>query len=570
MVSTTSNGSHPTSTNGNGHANGNGHTNGNGSHAVPIVDPTAAHRPTDAIKVNASNVNYSEEFIHSKYTYSSTSVKVVDGKYEVTPSNKEYEFKTGRKVPKTGLMLVGWGGNNGSTLTATVHANRENISWHTKDGIQFPNYIGSMIRASTVKLGIDDTTGKDVNVPFSDLLPMVHPSDFVLGGWDISGMTIDKAMHRAQVLDWDLQRQVAPLIEHYKPLPSIYYPTWINANQDERADNIMAGSTKLEHMNQIRKDIREFKSSNGLDKVIVLWTANTERYAEIIPGVNDTAENILKAVENSHEEIAPSTLFAMASILENAPYINGAPQNTFVPGVIDLAEQKKAFIAGDDFKSGQTKIKSVLAEFLVNAGIKPLSVASYNHLGNNDGANLSAPAQFRSKEVSKSSVIDDLVENNHLLYPTKLGKSEKGGKNGARNSEHPDHTIVIKYMPAVGDSKRAIDEYYSAIMMGGKNIMSIYNLCEDSLLATPLIFDLAILAELMTRIEYKAPGAEKFESMYSVLSLLSIMLKAPVVKPGTDVFNGFAKQRSALISFLLACNGLPMENSLELDRKLTW
>ena len=236
---------------------------------------------------------------------------------------------------------------------------------------------------------------------------MVHPSDFVLGGWDISGMTIDKAMHRAQVLDWDLQRQVAPLIEHYKPLPSIYYPTWINANQDERADNIMAGSTKLEHMNQIRKDIREFKSSNGLDKVIVLWTANTERYAEIIAGVNDTAENILKAVENSHEEIAPSTLFALDSILENAPYINGAPQNTFVPGVIDLAEQKKAFIAGDDFKSGQTKIKSVLAEFLVNAGIKPLSIASYNHLGNNDGANLSAPAQFRSKEISKSSVVDD-------------------------------------------------------------------------------------------------------------------------------------------------------------------
>ena len=116
----------------------------------------------------------------------------------------------------------------------------------------------------------------------------------------------------------------------------------------------------------------------------------------------------------------------------------------------------------------------------------------------------------------------EVVEANHLLYPTKLGKADK---QGARKSEHPDHTIVIKYMPAVGDSKRAIDEYYSAIMMGGKNIMSIYNLCEDSLLATPLIFDLAILAELMTRIEYKAPGAEKFESMYSVLSLLSIMLK---------------------------------------------
>lgn len=194
---------------------------------------------------------------------------------------------------------------------------------------------------------------------------MVHPNDFVLGGWDISAMPLDQAMHRAQVLDWDLQRQVAPLMAHYKPLPSIYYPTWINANQDERADNVMSGSSKLEHLNQIRKDIRDFKAANGLDKVLVLWTANTERYAEIIEGVNDTAENILKAVENSHAEIAPSTLFALASILENAPYINGAPQNTFVPGVVDLAEKHKAFIAGDDFKSGQTKIKVGLKEAVV-------------------------------------------------------------------------------------------------------------------------------------------------------------------------------------------------------------
>jgi myo-inositol-1-phosphate synthase len=247
-------------------------------------------------------------------------------------------------------MLVGWGGNNGSTLTATVHAIRENITWRTKEGLQTPNYIGSMVRASTLRIGVDEATGKDVNIPFSDILPMVHPSDFVLGGWDISGMPLDQAIQRAKVLDYDLQRQVAPLIAHYKPLPSIYYPTWINANQDERADNIMGGKTKKEHLAQIRKDIRDFKAENQLDKVIVLWTANTERYAEIIPGVNDTADNILRAVDNSHEEIAPSTLFALASILEGSPYINGAPQNTFVPGVIDIAEQKKAFIAGDDFK----------------------------------------------------------------------------------------------------------------------------------------------------------------------------------------------------------------------------
>src|ERR1700749_4137633 len=120
-------------------------------------------------------------------------------------------------------MMVGMGGNNGTTLCATILANKHNISWRTKRGLQTPNYIGSLLRASTVKLGIDPTTTKDVYVPVCDVLPMVHPNDLVLGGWDISGAPMDKAMDRAQVLDWDLQRQVMPLMANLgKPLPSIY------------------------------------------------------------------------------------------------------------------------------------------------------------------------------------------------------------------------------------------------------------------------------------------------------------------------------------------------------------
>lgn len=125
----------------------------------------------------------------------------------------------------------------------------------------------------------------------------------------------------------------------------------------------------------------------------------------------------------------------MASIIEGCTYINGSPQNTFVPGVIEMAEKYGVFIAGDDFKSGQTKIKSVLVDFLVTAGIKPVSIISYNHLGNNDGKNLSAPQQFRSKEISKSNVVDDMVASNKILY---------------KENEHPDHVVVIKYSPYVG------------------------------------------------------------------------------------------------------------------------
>lgn len=259
----------------------------------------------------------------------------------------------------------------------------------------------------------------------------------------------------------------------------------------------------------------DFKSNHGLDKVIIQWTANTERYADIVPGVNDTADNLLKAIEAGHEEVSPSTVFAVACILENAPFINGSPQNTFVPGAIDLAEKHGAFIGGDDFKSGQTKMKSALADFMINAGLKLTSIASYNHLGNNDGMNLSSQKQFRSKEISKSNVVDDMVETNTVLY---------------KPGEHPDHTVVIKYMPAVGDNKRALDEYYAEIFMGGHQTISLFNVCEDSLLASPLIIDLVIIAEMMTRITWKAESSDggavkEYKGFHSVLSILSYMLK---------------------------------------------
>ncbi|KAH9927747.1 Myo-inositol-1-phosphate synthase [Fomitopsis serialis] len=536
--------------------------------SVLPVHPTAARRPYPIV-VQSEQTSYSDEHITSTFTNRSAAVAVTDGQYVVTPTTKQYQLQTARKVSKTGLLMVGWGGNNGSTLSATILANRHNIVWRTKAGIQQPNYIGSMLRASTVRLGSDPSTGKDVHVPVSDVLPMVHPNDLVLGGWDISGLRMDEAMKRAEVLDWDLQRQVMPHMAALgKPLPSIYYPDFIAANQEARADNIVPGTDKQAHLEQLRADIRRFKAEHGLDRAVVFWTANTERYSEIIPGVNDTADALLAAIKTSHSEVSPSTLFAVASILEGEPFVNGAPQNTFVPGVIELAERHKAFIGGDDLKSGQTKLKSVFAEFLVNAGIKPLSIASYNHLGNNDGHNLSAEPQFKSKEISKSSVVDDMVDANHLLFKRPEPGAVKGTK--AAKGEHPDHIVVIKYVPAVGDSKRAIDEYYSEIFCGGRSTINIFNECEDSLLATPLILDLAILTELLTRVQYRdvSAGQAEFSPLYSVLSLLSYMLKAPLVKPGTDVVNSLNRQRNALETFLKACIGLEGSSDLLMETRI--
>lgn len=507
---------------------------------------------TPTINVHSDKVKYGPDFIDSEYDYATVLASVgPNGDVSATPVHASYSFHTARKVPKVGMMMVGLGGNNGSTVTGGIIANREGITWRTKDGVQTPDFLGSLTQASTARIGLD-AAGADVYVPFSSLLPMVKPTDLVIGGWDISSMNLADAMERACVLDYDLQRQLVPHMKKIKPLPSIYYPDFIAANQGDRADNVLPG-TKAEHLAKIRKDISDFKKEHSLDKVVILWTANTERFADIIAGVNDTADNILKAIEAGHPEIAPSTIFAVAAILEGTTYINGSPQNTFVPGVVELALRHDVLIAGDDFKSGQTKMKSVLVDFLVSAGIKPESIVSYNHLGNNDGKNLSAPSQFRSKEISKSNVVDDMIASNAILFPPGSG--------------HIDHTVVIKYVPSVKDSKRALDEYSSRIFMGGRNTIVLHNTCEDSLLAAPLMLDLVILAELFERISFKTPDMPKYERFHPVLSVLGYLLKAPMVPESTPVVNALFKQRACIENILRACIGLPADNHMLLEFK---
>ncbi|KAF6004670.1 Inositol-3-phosphate synthase [Cyanidiococcus yangmingshanensis] len=512
----------------------------------------------DEVLVAAPHVRYTPDYVEADYCYETNTVQLEpsSGRAVVRPVLEKYTFRTQRKVPRVGLMMVGWGGNNGSTVTAAVIANREGITWRTKHGIQTPNYFGSLTQSATVRLGSmygsDGRFEEDVFVPLHALLPMLHPNDLEIGGWDISGANLAEAMRRAQVLDYDLQLQLEPYMAPLKPLPSVLYADFIAANQSARADNLISGSNKREHLEKIRADIRAFKAERKVDKVILVWTANTERYATVLERVNDTAENLIQAIADSHDEVSPSVLFATASILEGCSFINGSPQNTFVPGVVDLAIQRGVFIGGDDFKSGQTKLKSVLVDFLIGAGIKPLSIASYNHLGNNDGKNLSAPSQFRSKEISKSSVVDDMVASNQILY---------------RPGESPDHLVVIKYIPAVGDSKRALDEYESEIFMGGRNTIVVHQTCEDSLLAAPLILDLVILAELAERIELKRDGEESLERLHPVLSLLSYLLKAPMVPEGTPVVNALARQRLCIENILRACIGLAPENEMRLEHK---
>jgi myo-inositol-1-phosphate synthase len=167
---------------------------------------------------------------------------------------------------------------------------------------------------------------------------------------------------------------------------------------------------------------------------------------------------------------------------------------------------------------------------------------------------LSAPQQFRSKEISKSNVVDDMVDSNRILYA---------------ENEQPDHCVVIKYVPYVGDSKRAMDEYTSQIMMGGHNTLVVHNTCEDSLLASPLILDLVILGELCSRIQVKRdePNTE-YTSFKSVLSILSYLCKAPLVPAGSPVINSLFRQRAAIENVLKACVGLSANSHMALEQRV--
>lgn len=173
-------------------------------------------------------------------------------------------------------------------------------------------------------------------------------------------------------------------------MKSIYYSDFIASNQSERVDNILEGDNinKLAHLKQIRKDIAEFKEANNLEKVVILWTANTERFA-ILSEVHETYENLMKGITEDHPEISPSMIFALAAMEENCVFINGSPQNTLCKALTEVPGST-GILVGNDFKTGQTKFKTAFMDFLIGAGIKPKSCVSYNHLGNNDGKNLSS------------------------------------------------------------------------------------------------------------------------------------------------------------------------------------
>jgi myo-inositol-1-phosphate synthase len=479
-------------------------------------------------------------------TYTEKNVHVkLDGSHEVLENT--YDFIITPPKNKLGVMIVGLGGNNGVTFTISVLSNQLKKQWKNKNGTHTPTFFGSLSQFGSVHIGYDENK-KPHSKLYKEMLNMYDINDIIISGWDIVKDDLYTASEKQKVIDSDLRDQLKSELKNITPLPSIYYPNFIATNQENRVNNKIPLKHKKDDLMHIIKDIEDFKFSNRLEQVIILWSGSTERFNT---GNWKNWSELMKAIENDDTEVSPSIIFAMAAIACNCIFLNGSPQNTLIPAVLDYAEFKGTFVGGEDLKTGQTKLKSVIADFLVSSGIKPLSITSYNHLGNNDGKNLDEYPQFRSKEITKKSVIDDLVESNPVLF-----------KDGP-----PDHCVVIKYVPSVGDSKRAIDEYYSEICLDGRHTLSIINTCEDSLLASSLILDIILFSDLLSRIKVSKNG-ESFKHLSHILSFLSFFFKSPIVTETEPIINCFFNQKYGLENLFRVLNNLPPIDFINLSKKI--
>lgn len=518
---------------------------------------------------------------YAAYNTVSTSVSQQKGTTRVTAKNESFVFKSNMQPQRVGVMLVGLGGSNGSTLVAGILANKRKLTWREKTGLKTANLLGSVVTNACTAVGAVGISKDDtIYIPFRSLAPFPDPTELHISGWDISSKNLYEAQLEACVLQPELLDQLKPDLEARKPYPAVAYGSWLASTQEERADNLVPinkTTTYREIVDTLRGHIREFKSANGLTgsdgpaQTLVLWTASTERCCDevLIEQHLSTKDKLLKELNNtvnshSSEYLAPSLLYAIASLEEGCIYLNGAPQNTLVPGLQEYGRALGCLLAGDDFKTGQTKFKSFLTDMLISSGLRVRAITSYNHLGNNDGRNLSQEKQFKSKEISKTAVIDDIINKAPLLY-----SRDKQG----RVDPSIDHTVVIKYVPHVGDSKRALDEYISDIFMNGSNTISIYNTCEDTLLAVPIMIDIICFTVLLAHVEVahvtdsqtplKGVTKElvsklKFKPISNLMPVMSLFFKAPLPRTAdrSDVVNAFAAQRAAIEDFVRAISGL--------------
>lgn len=422
---------------------------------------------------------------------------------------------------KLGILIPGMGAV-ATTLIAGVFASRKGLS----------KPIGSLTQMGTIRLG---KRTEKINPLIKDFVPLASMDDIVFGGWDLLSDNAYETALKSGVLDkYEIEALKDELI-NIKPMPAVFDATYL---KNIIPNNIKQAKSKLDLARDIMDDIEAFKKLNNCSRIVVLWCGSTEIYSKESE-VHQSIKSLEEGLKNNHADIPPSMIYAYAAVKLGYPFINGAPNlSCDVPAIVELAHQTKTPIFGKDFKSGQTLMKTILAPGLRARLIGIDGWFSANILGNRDGEVLDDPGSFRSKEVSKSGVLEDILEPE--LHPELYGNTY--------------HKIRIEYYPPRGDYKESWDNLDIFGWMGYKMQIKINFSCRDSILAAPLALDLALFMDLAKR-----------ANMSGVQEWLSFYTKSPQTAEGLPAQNDVFKQLEKLENTLRFLQGEDLITHLGLD-----
>ena len=407
---------------------------------------------------------------------------------------------------KLGVLIPGMG-----AVTTTFLAGMEGI----RRGLYTP--IGSLSQMGFIRLGRRDENRQPL---IRDAIPLAGLDDIVVGGWDIFPDTCHEAAVKAGVIHSSELEGVRDFLESISPMPAVF-----DRNYVKKLDgpNVKKGGTWWDKAQMLGEDIASFKAANGCDRLIMIWCGSTEIYIEPTD-VHATIESFEAGLKANDPAISPSMVYAYAALTNDVPYINGAPHLcNDCPALVQLAREKRLPTSGKDFKTGQTLMKTILAPGLKARLLGINGWFSTNILGNRDGEVLDDPESFKSKEVSKLSVLDTILQPD--LYP-ELYKDLY-------------HKVRINYYPPRGDNKEGWDNIDIFGWMGQKMQIKIDFLCRDSILAAPIVLDLILFTDLARR-----------SNMWGIQEWLSFYFKSPMahesVYPEHDLFIQLWKMKNTL------------------------
>jgi myo-inositol-1-phosphate synthase len=407
---------------------------------------------------------------------------------------------------KLGILLVGMGAVSTTTIAGVLAVRR---------GLAKP--IGALTQMGTIRLG-KRTEGRSPLI--KDFVPLASLDNVVFGGWDIFEEDSYEAARTAGVLEANLLEQIRPELQVIKPWPAVFDRKYV-----KRLDgpNVKKGKNKRELADQVREDIQKFKAEHKLDRLVMVWCGSTEIYLKESAAHANLAAFEKALVEND-DSIPSSMIYAYAAIKEGIPYANAAPNlSADVPALLELAEQTGSPVAGKDLKTGQTLIKTIIAPGMKARLLGVEGWYSTNILGNRDGEVLDDPESFKTKEESKKSVLDYILQPN--LYPDLY--------------ENLCHVVRINYYPPRGDNKEGWDNIDIFGWLGYPMQLKINFLCRDSILAAPIVLDVALFLDLAKR-----------SGMDGIQEWLSFYFKSPMHAPGLypehDLFIQMMKLKNTL------------------------